>query len=331
MDWQQWMSRVGEAKAAFAKLINASPHEIAVLGSVSDAASSVASAMDFSGKRNKVVTTEIDFPTIGHVWLAQQKRGARVEFIPTENHIVPIDYYDRYVDETTRITSIPHVSYYNGFKQDLNTISAIVHAKGSYLFIDAYQSAGNVAIDVKAMDIDFLAAGTQKYLIGIPGISFLYVRGDLAQQLEPATTGWFGRVNPFEFDVKKLDFAAGARRFDTGTPAIVNAYAAHAAIGMINEIGVPRIEGYLNQLSSAAVSYAKSKGLKVMSPEDLTIKASNTAIQVPNASEMERLMKEQDIIVSARNDVIRIAPHFYNTEEEVVKAIDTLVYLQNNK
>jgi selenocysteine lyase/cysteine desulfurase len=330
MDWGAWMDRVSRAKASFARLINASPDEIAVLGSVSDAASTVASALDFGGQRNKVVTTEIDFPTIGHVWLAQRKRGAEVDFIPAEMNLIPTASYERYVDNRTLVTSVPHVSYYNGFTQDLNTISAIAHAKGSYLFVDAYQSAGNVAIDVKQMDIDFLAAGTQKYLIGIPGIAFLYVRKEIAGRIEPATTGWFGRRDPFDFDVRKLDFAEGARRFDTGTPPMINAYAAHAAIELILEVGVPRIEGYLRQLSEIAVSYARDKGLRVMSPEDLGVKASNTAIQVPKASEMERLMREEGFIVSARNDVIRIAPHFYNTEEEVLTAIATLDHIRKS-
>lgn len=324
MYWTGWMERVEQAKSAFAQLINASPDEIAVLSSVSESASSIASALSFTQVRNKIVTTEIDFPCIGHVWLAQVSRGANVSFIPRKDHMIPLEYYEQAVDSHTVITSVPHVSYYNGFKQDLKQIASIVHNKGSYLFVDAYQSAGSVAIDVKEMDIDFLATGLQKYLLGIPGIAFLYVKKEIANQLKPVVTGWFGRVNPFDFDVKRLDYAEGARRFETGTPPIVNAYAAYAAIEMLLNIGVEKIEAYLKTLSRAAILYAEQKGLTVISPKNVDQKAANTAILVGQAAEIEYKMKERGYIVSARNDVIRIAPHFYNTEEEVLAAIDTL-------
>ncbi len=327
MDWNLWMDKVEEAKGHFARLINASVEEIAVLSSVSDCASSVATALDFSGKRNQIVTTEMDFPSIGHVWLAQQKRGAQIQFIPAAESVIPLEYYSQTVNEQTLITSIPHVSYYNGFKQDVRQIAKIVHEKGSHLFVDAYQSAGSVKIDVKEMDIDFLAAGVQKYMLGIPGIAFLYVKGELAEKLEPVVTGWFGRVNPFAFDIKQLDYATGARRFETGTPPMVNAYAAAASIGMLGDIGVQRIEAYLQSLSSVAIAYAEEKGLRVMSPLDMNQKAANTAIYIPQASKAEAILKEKGIIVSARNDVIRIAPHFYNTEQEVKAAIDALADL----
>lgn len=327
MDWMRWMAEVGGAKAQFAKLINAEPEEIAVMSCVSECASSVASALDFTGKRHHIVTTEMDFPSVGHVWLAQKKRGAQVKFIPTQDSVIPLEYYEQSVDEQTLITSIPHVSYYNGFKQDLKKVAAIVHEKGSYLFVDAYQSAGSVAIDVKAMDVDFLAAGTQKYLLGIPGIAFLYVKKEVAEKLEPAVTGWFGRKDPFSFDIQCLDYADGARRFETGTPPMINGYAANAALRLINEVGVDRIEAYLSTLSEAAVSYAGEKGFTVVSPKERSQKASNTAIYIPQASKAEALLKEKGIIVSARNDVIRIAPHFYNTEAEVKMAIDALAQI----
>lgn len=330
MDWMLWMDKVGEAKAEFAKLINAEPEEIAVLSSVSDCASSVASALDFTGERSNIVTTEMDFPSIGHVWLSQQKRGANIQFIPETEHSIPLEYYSKLVDEQTLITSIPHVSYYNGFKQDLAQIAAIVHEKGSYLFVDAYQSAGGVVIDVKKTDVDFLTAGSQKFMLGIPGIAFLYVKKELAEKLEPTVTGWFGRVEPFAFDSKLLDFADGARRFETGTPPMINGFAAAAAIQLLNEVGVERIEAYLETLSKTAIAYAQEKGLRVMSPTDISQKASNTAIYIPQASKAEVILKEKGIIVSARNDVIRITPHFYNTEQEVMAAIDALAKLPAN-
>ncbi|MFF2157550.1 aminotransferase class V-fold PLP-dependent enzyme [Paenibacillus chitinolyticus] len=329
MDWTGWVHRVEMAKQSFATLINASSDEIAVLPSVSLAAAAVASALQFTTPRNKVVTTEMDFPSIGHVWLAQQSRGAQVAYVPSENNEIPIEFYNQCVDERTLIVSMSHAAYYNGLKQDLKQISSMVHDKGARLFVDAYQSAGCVAIDVKEMDVDFLTAGAQKYLLGIPGIAFLYVKKELADELQPSITGWFGRIDPFSFDVKSLDYAEGARRFDTGTPPMINAYAAHAALELINQIGVHRIESYLNELSSFAVAYGQEKGLTIASPLDIKRKAANTAFHCPNASLIEMKMRERGVIVSARNDVIRIAPHFYNKKEEVAFAIDMLYELKS--
>lgn len=326
MDWDGWMTKVYEAKVAFANLINASPDEIAVLSSVSDAASSFAGSLDFSEKRKKVVTTDIDFPCIGHVWLSQAHRGAKVTFVPESNHMISLEQYEQAIDDATLVTSIPHVSYYNGFIQDVKAVSEIAHANGSLLFVDAYQSAGSVPIDVKEMGIDALATGAQKYLLGIPGISFLYVKKELAEVLEPKTTGWFSRVNPFAFNHKLLDYAEGTSRFDTGTPMMINAYAAHAGIMLLNEIGVGQIRSYLMKLSTVAIETAKKLDLSIASPLDVNIKGSNTAIRVENASQLEQFLKTKRIVVSARNDVLRVAPHFYNTAEEVERAIEEIYH-----
>ncbi|PEL12941.1 aminotransferase class V-fold PLP-dependent enzyme [Bacillus sp. AFS017336] len=330
MDWEGWMDKVHEAKVAFATLINASVDEIAVLSSVSDAASSFASSLDFSGKRNKVVTTDIDFPCIGHVWLSQVPRGANVTFLEENLHQIQIEQYEKAVDSSTLITSVSHVSYYNGFIQDIKAISNITKANGSLLFVDAYQSAGSVPIDVKEMGIDALATGAQKFLLGIPGISFLYVRKELADALNPPTTGWFSRVNPFSFNPRLLDYAEGTRRFDTGTPMMINAYAAEAGISLLNQIGVSAIQDYLSYLSRVAIETAQTLGLTVVSPTDLSIKGSNTAIRVDQASTIEQYLKRKNIIVSARNDVLRVAPHFYNTDEEVVRALEEIADAINN-
>ncbi|GAB6155513.1 aminotransferase class V-fold PLP-dependent enzyme [Desulfosporosinus burensis] len=326
MEWVAWVDTVEEARADFATLINADINEIAVVSSVSHAASSIATSLSFD-QRNKVVVTEMDFPCIGHVWLSQQARGAKLEFIASENNQIPLEKYESMVDENTLLTSIPQVTYYNGFQQDVKQIAEIVHRKGSYLFVDAYQSVGNVLLDVREMDIDFLATGLQKYLLGIPGIAFLYIKREIADQLEPRITGWFGQSNPFLFDVTHLEYAAGARRFDSGTAPMINAYAARAALRFILEVGMERIAPYLKELSAFAIQYAEEKGVKIISPTNHAQKGSNTAIYVENAGEVEQKMKEKGVIVSSRKNVIRIAPHFYNTKEDIATAMDLLTNL----
>ncbi|RXT08023.1 aminotransferase class V-fold PLP-dependent enzyme [Ammoniphilus sp. CFH 90114] len=322
MDWMGWMEAVEASRVSFARLINAEVEEVAVVPSVSHAVSAIATSLEIKGDKNQVLVTDMDFPTIGHVWLAQ--KDMTVNFISSEQGQIPLEAYQKNIEDHTLITSISHVSYYNGFQQDIEQIARIAHAKGSYLFVDAYQSAGNVKIDVKQMGVDFLATGLQKYLLGIPGIAFLYVNKEVAKKLQPRVTGWFGQENPFAFDVERLEFAEGARKFDAGTPPMINGFAAQAALDFLLEVGMDRIEPHLKKLSRFALQYAAERGLAVRSPLDVQIKGSNTAIFVPNASEVEQRMKQRGIIVASRLNVIRIAPHFYNTEGDVKKAIDVL-------
>lgn len=327
MDWGLWMGKVSAAKAEFARLINADADEIAVCASVTDAAASVASALDFSGSRNRIVVGELDFPSVGQLWHAQRRQGAQVHFVEAVDHCVSAQAYVSAIDERTRLVSVSQVGFYNGFRQDVEAITRHAHSQGALVFVDAYQSAGSEPIDVKTSGVDMLASGMQKYLLGVPGIAFLYVRRELAQQLEPSNTGWFGRINPFAFDIRQLDYAPNTARFDVGTPPMMAAFAAEAALKIINELGANAICDWQHQLSRVALETAHKCGLAIASPGDLSIKAANTAIRVSNAGALEQQMAAEGYIVSARNDVIRIAPHFYNTEQEVCDAVQLLARL----
>jgi len=325
MDWERWMEITNLAKAKFAALINCNPSEVAILGSVSDCISSILHALPLSGK--EVVTTEMDFPCIGQSILAQQKRqDFNIKFIPSEDNIIPIDHYRTYVNEDTAITCIPHVSFYNGFKQDLKAISNLVHAKGSLLFVDAYQSAGSVSIDVKRDNIDILVAGMQKYLLGIPGIAFMYVKKELAESLEPSTIGWFGQKDVFSFQFNRLEYGNSAQRFNTGTPPVINGYVANAALDYILSIGMDTIEERLTNLSRFTVQEALNLGLQLHSPVSIDNKGPSTAIYCGNSNLMEQLLRDKGFILSARKDVIRLAPHIYNNEDDIIRALNTIKF-----
>jgi selenocysteine lyase/cysteine desulfurase len=231
------------------------------------------------------------------------------------------------IDTQTALVSVSHACFYDGQIVDIAATGRAARAQGAIQFVDAYQSAGSIAIDVRAQEVDILAAGAQKYLLGIPGIAFLYVRPALARQLVPTVTGWFGRVNPFAFDPAQLDFADSATRFNTGTPPMMCASVARASMALLNEIGVPAIEAYLQQLSAVAIEEAARLDLEVASPLDPAAKGANTAIRIPNAAAVEAQMLQSGYVVSARNDVIRIAPHFYNTADDVVGALRELARL----
>ena len=324
MDWDEWMAEVRLAKEAFAALVNASPDEIAVFSSVSEATSAVASALDFTARRNGVVVTEAEFPTVGHVWLAQERRGARVTWVPVRDGAIDPDAYPRLVDDQTAIVSACHGFYLDGFMQDLARLVALARARGALLYVDAYQTLGTVPVDVKALGVDFLASGSLKFLLGIPGIAFLYVRRALIETLQPAVTGWFGRADPFAFRVKELDWAGGASRFDTGTPPIVNAYAARAGMETIARIGVAAIRGWLEVLGRRLIDGGRARGLTGYGPTDKSHRTATTAFVVDDSHGVEAAMRARGVLPSARGPVIRLAPHFYSTLDDVDVALDTL-------
>lgn len=328
MDWEGWMGGVAQAKAGFARLVGASAADITAMASVSDIASSVAGALDFPAQRPRIVASALDFPSTGHVWLAQQRRGAQVHFVPPAAHgAIDLEGLLAAIDERTRLVAVSHVSYYAGHLVDVARLAQRAREVGALLFVDAYQSAGTLPIDVVRDDIDILASGAQKYLLGCPGIAFAYVRPELAARLEPLSTGWFGRVNPFAFDIQGLDWAEGARRIDTGTPAMVNACVAAAAMGLLNALDMVAVRDHLRELSRVALEMVDELGLQTASPRDPLRKGSNTAIRVADAAGLERRMAEAGYIVSARGDVVRIAPHFYNTADDVQGALRTLARL----
>ncbi|HEU5227420.1 MAG TPA: aminotransferase class V-fold PLP-dependent enzyme [Ktedonobacteraceae bacterium] len=335
MHWNAWIAEVDRARAAFAALIGAQPDEIAVGTSVSQLVSSVASALVTSSqiKRRRIITSQAEFPGVAHAWLATQAHGWQVDLLtPNARGAVGTEKFISALDDTLALVSVPHVCYANGMLLPLETITSAAHANGTLVFVDAYQSIGTIPIDVKASGVDFLAAGTLKFLLGTAGIAFLYVSPEVRAWLEPTVTGWFGRINPFSFDPGTLDYATGAARFDLGTPPIINAYAARAGIELVASTGVARIRAQIEQLSQTAFALADQLGLQISGPEEPLQKGATTAINVGSserASWLENELRQHAVIVSARGSVIRLAPHGYTIKEELEQGMRTLAKLLN--
>ena len=327
MDWEAWMDEVRLAKQSFATLIGASTDEIAIFSSVSEATSAVASAMDFSGHRRKVVVSEAEFPTVGQVWLAQEPRGARIAWVDAQSGTIESAQYAAAVDDATALVVACHGFYLNGFVQDVRGIARIAHAAGALLFVDAYQTLGTMPVDVKTLDVDFLVSGNLKYLMGAPGIAFLYVRRALIDALHPTLTGWFGRADPFAFRVNALDWSPTASRFDTGTPPLMNAYIARAGMDLIQEVGVERIRAWHQVLGQHLVDGGRERGLTLHGTRDVARKTASTAFAVRDSHALESALRARGVIAAARGPVIRLAPHFYSSLADVHTALDLVAQL----
>src|ERR1700758_2781662 len=319
--WEVWMERYEAGRTAFAQFINASPDEVAIVTSVSAGINGVASALSFR-ERKKVVMGEFEFPTMGHVWLGQRVRGADVQFVSAEGHSIPAANYEKMVDRNTCIVPLTHVCFKNGFRSEANTITQIAHRAGALVMLDDYQDCGTRPINVKALDLDFFVTGTLKYLLGPPGLAFLYVRKELISSLVPTVTGWFAQANPFAYDPKQFDLSRTARRFESGSPSVPNVYAALPGFQLLQEIGLENVAGHIKNLAQSLLSYAHDLGIRAKTPADSA--GPLVVLQCKDSTLLVQKLAESRIVASNRHDGLRISFHVYNTMDDVKAVVEVL-------
>jgi selenocysteine lyase/cysteine desulfurase len=322
--WEWWVERSEAARHAFAGLVNAEPNEVAVCTSVSAGVSALASALDFSGERNKVVVSDFEFPTIGQIWHAQERRGARVVHVPAAGNVIPTERFAEAIDERTKIVSITHVCFRNGSKLDVPAIVELAHRKGALVLLDAYQSIGTMPVDVKALKVDFLAGGVLKYLLASAGLAFMYARKDLAPGLHPTAMGWFSQANIFAMDIYANTPSPTARRFESGTPPVPSLYAGVAGMKLIQSAGVDRIEAHLRDITGAIKEGAMRRGFNLVSPVDPDRHGALIALRSHKVDLLVKWLEADGIITSSRDGNLRISPHYYNTLADVSVLMDAL-------
>jgi selenocysteine lyase/cysteine desulfurase len=283
--------------------------------------SSVASALEF-GERRKIVMGEFEFPTMGQIWLAQQRRGADIQFLAAEDGKILAAKYADTIDAQTLIVPLTHVCFMNGFRSDVSAISKLARERGAYSMLDDYQDVGTRPVDVKALGLDFYVCGALKYLLSPSGIAFLYVRSELIEKLTPTITGWFAQQSPFAFDVRHFDPAKSARRFEAGSPPVPNVYAITAALGLLTEIGFENIAQHVAGLAQALVQGARNLGIKVKTPTDT--RGPLVVLQMKDVEKVVAKLAEQNIVVSSRMDGLRVSFHVYNTLDDVRAVLDVL-------
>jgi selenocysteine lyase/cysteine desulfurase len=319
--WELWVEQYEAARTAFAQFINASPDEVAIVTSASAGINSVASALNFQ-ERKKVVMGEFEFPTMGHVWLAQRTRGADVQFVSAEGNRIPAANYEKAIDRNTLIVPLTHVCFKNGVRSEVTTVTQIARRAGTLVMLDDYQDAGTRPIDVKAMDLDFYVTGTLKYLLGPPGLAFMYVRKELIPSLVPTITGWFAQTNPFAFDPQHIDLSPTARRFESGSPSVPNVYAAVPGFQLLQKIGMENVAAHIKKLTQSLLSSALDLGIRVKTPADSA--GPLVVLQSKDSNLLVQKLAENDIVASNRHDGLRIAFHVYNTMDDVKAVIEVL-------
>ncbi|HEX7115831.1 MAG TPA: aminotransferase class V-fold PLP-dependent enzyme [Steroidobacter sp.] len=324
-NWDVWVEKNEAVRALMARLLHATPDEIAITASASAGLNALASAIDFSGGRDKVVVSDFEFPTNAQIWHAQESRGARVVHVPrSQDGYIPPEAFAKVIDERTRLVAVTHVCFRNGARLDIPAIVRLARAKGAMVLLDCYQSVGSVDIDVKALDVDFAVGGMLKYLLGTAGIGFLYVRDSLVRSLKPTHSGWFAQENIFAMDITANRPAPSARRFEAGTPPVVNCYASEAGLKLLLEVGTRAIEKRVRALTRRCMERLHEIGWPSVTPAADERRGAMVCVPSRASGQLSLELLKRNIVTSHRDDNLRVCLHFYNNDEDVDVLVEAL-------
>lgn len=325
--WEEkWWMMSREVGDEIGALLNAPSGAVSVQLNVTLCQAVIASCFDFSGRRNKVVYSDMNFPSIMYFWEAQQSRGARVQMVKTDDGIhVPTERLLDAIDEQTLLVPISHVVFRSSYIKDVEAIVEKAHRVGALVVLDCFQSLGSVPVDVQKLDVDFATGGVLKWLCGGAGTSYLYVRPELGRKLEPKITGWFAHEAPFAFEIGGNHYAEPPYRFMQGTSNVPGYYTALPGLRIIREAGVERIRAKSKVMTARLIELADKRGWRVNTPRNPEQRGGTVSIDMPNAQEVCQELLKRDVLVDFRPKAgVRFSPHFYNTMEEIDRAIQTV-------
>ena len=322
--WEErwWMLAV-EVGDQIGALMNAPKGSVSTHQNVTTCQAVIASCCDFSGKRNKVVYSDMNFPSVMYFWQAQQANGARVHMVKTDDGVtVPLERMLDAIDEKTLLVPMSHVIFRSAYIQDAKAIIEKAHRVGALVVLDTFQSLGTVPVDIQALNADFACGGVLKWLCGGPGVGYLYVRPDLGKKLQPKITGWFAHQQPFNFEVGPMRYTDPPFRFMNGTSHVPALEAAQPGLKIIAEVGVDRIREKSKRQTARLIELADRHGWRINTPRNPEQRGGTVSIDMPDSQEVCRELLKRDILVDWRPKAgVRMSPHFYNTDQELETGI----------
>ncbi|HEX7546085.1 MAG TPA: aminotransferase class V-fold PLP-dependent enzyme [Gemmatimonadaceae bacterium] len=315
-----------------APLIGAAPGTVAMVPTVTFAQAVVLSSLQFTPRRDTIVMSALDFPSVRYVYDELAPRlGARIVVVPSDDGVsIAEDRLCAAVDERTALVAISHVLFKSAFIVDAGRVTAHAHRMGALVSLDAYHSVGVVPVDVRVIGADFLTGGVLKWLCGGPGGCFLYASPEMSARHAPALTGWQAHTHPFAFD-GEMEYAPGAARWLGGTPAIPALYAGMEGPRIVKRAGVEAIRAKSMRQTARLVALADERGWPVSAPRDPMRRGGTVALDVPHGAEVAQALLARDVIIDYRPGAgIRVAPHFYTTDEEIERvAAEIAVILES--
>ena len=317
--WEEgWWEMAVDVGDKIAPLIGAKAGEISLHQNVTLTQAVISSCFDFRGPRNKVVMTDLEFPSIQYFYHELQRQGARVDLVPSTDPVrIDLDKFLAAIDETTLLVPISLVLFRSAYIVDARAIIERAHRVGAHVILDAFQATGAIPVDVRALGADFAVGGVLKWLCGGPGVAYLYVREDLRAKLRPAVTGWLAHRRPFGFETGAIDPRDDSFRYLNGTPHIPALYACQPALDILNQAGIAAIRAKSIRMTTLLLQGAQSRGWRVNTPENSAERGGTVSIDCPHAYEVCRELLAREILVDYRPKAgVRLSPHFYNREHE---------------
>jgi len=324
--WSDWLPEVDRAAQRIEKIISATRGTVIMHHNVSSVMAVLASCLEYTAERNKVVYEALQFPTVSYVWQAEERRGAKCVLVPSADGItIDADAVCDAIDEHTVAVPISHVVYSSAFIQDVKKIVRKAGSVGAHVMLDCYQSVGTVPLDVVDLGVSFACGGSVKYLCGGPGAAWLYVRPDLIGKFEPRVTGWFGNEAPFAFTMPGQTYADNVWRYMGGTPAVAALYQSRAGQSIVGDIGVSRIRDKSLVLTQAIIDKVDELGWKLNTPREPARRGGSVVFDFVGSADVCRELNRRRFFCDHRPGVgIRIAPHFYTKAEEIDLFFDEL-------
>jgi kynureninase len=330
-----WWSSPIDVGNVIGKILHAPRDSVVMHQNVSVIESVVASCLDFSGKRNKVVYTDQEFPTNMYVWEGFKKLGARIEVVPSSGIEVDMPRLLAAIDEETLIVPLSHVCFKTHYLVDAQAVCDRAHEVGALVLLDCYQSAGTVPVDVQALGVDMACGGSVKWLCGGPGAGYLYVRPDLAPKLEPRITGWAAHAAPFAFETGPQRYASDIRRMLHGSPSVAAFLTATAGYEIVLEAGVGAIRAHSTRLTERLRGQLLGAGFTVNSPTRPEKRGGTLTVGLApdeNGPAFVKALESRGILVDHRPEAgIRVSPHLYTLEDELDDFVDALVELRTKR
>jgi kynureninase len=325
--WEEgWWTMPVTVGDLIGRIIGAGPGEVVMHQNVSICQWIVTSCFNWNGARNKLVTDGLNFPSNDYVYHGLERQGARIVRVKSDDGMtLSLEAMLAAIDEETQLVSVSHVAFRSSYVQDLAAITRRAHEMGAMVVADLYQSAGCLPINVRELGLDFAVGGSVKWLCGGPGAGYLYVRRDLWDKLEPAATGWQAHRQPFGFEAGPIEFADDAMRFLNGTPNVPALYSARSGYEIINEIGVEEIRAKSERQTRLLIDLADEFEIPVRTCRNAAQRGGVVILDVPNGMDVTNELGRREILVDYRPQAgIRIAPHFYTSDEEVRHTVQQL-------
>jgi cysteine desulfurase/selenocysteine lyase len=318
------MDRVEEIRGNCAELVGSEKNEIAFVKNTSHGISLVAGGLDWREGDN-VIVFEREFPSNIYPWLNLERKGVKVKFIPATGNMIFIDDIEKMIDANTRLLSISSVQFSNGFRIDLERLGELCRRRKVLLFVDAIQSLGIVPMNVSQLGIDFLASDGHKWLLGPEGTGIFYCRHELAEPLKPCLIGWKSVVNENDYDHIDFRFKTNSLKFEEGSLNVMGIMALGAAVDLLLEVGIDGINERILDLGDFIIEQSEKRGFEIRSPKDRQHRAGiNSLLGNFNPMDTKDKLRALGILVNVRSGAIRVAPHFYNTEDEILSFFSEL-------